>query len=201
MVRCRDFFRRCDALSDFMDAPPWAVTSRAEAIVADRLARDAGAAVHATQRIDPTAVVEAGAIIKGPVIIGPRCFVAAGAYLRGGVLLESDCIVGPSCEVKSTFLLTGSKIAHLSFVGDSIVGAGVNIEAGAVIANYRNERDDKRLRIVWRGATIEAEVEKFGAAIGDGARIGANAVIAPGALIEPNAVIERLSLFDQSPKD
>ncbi len=34
---------------------------------------------------------------------------AAGAYLRGGVYLGSNCIVGPSCEVKSSFMLGGSK--------------------------------------------------------------------------------------------
>lgn len=94
-------------------------------------------------------------------------------------------------------MLIGSKIAHLSFVGDSIIGAGANIEAGAVIANYRNERDDKRIRIAFEGGVIDTGVEKFGALVGDGARIGANAVIAPGALIRPSAVVPRSALIDQ----
>jgi NDP-sugar pyrophosphorylase family protein len=145
-----------------------------------------------------TATVEAGAVIKPPAIIGPNCFVASTAYLRGGVFLDEGCIVGPACELKSTFMLAGSKIAHLSFVGDSIIGAGANIEAGAIIANYRNERVDKRIRIAFDGEVIDTGVEKFGALVGDGAKIGANAVIAPGALIRPGAVVPRLALVDQS---
>jgi bifunctional N-acetylglucosamine-1-phosphate-uridyltransferase/glucosamine-1-phosphate-acetyltransferase GlmU-like protein len=96
-------------------------------------------------------------------------------------------------------MFRASKIAHLSFVGDSIIGAGVNIEAGAIVANYRNEMDDKLIRIAWRGSIIDTGVEKFGALIGDDARIGANAVIAPGALIEPGFRLARLGKVDQHP--
>ena len=144
------------------------------------------------------ATVEKGAVVKGPAIIGPGCFVAATAYLRDGVFLDEDCIVGPACEIKSVFLLNGAKAAHLSFAGDSIIGAGANIEAGAIIANFRNERAEKRIRIKTGEKIIDTGVDKFGALVGDEARIGAGAVIAPGALIRPGAVIERLSLVDQS---
>ncbi|MES2724715.1 MAG: DapH/DapD/GlmU-related protein [Pseudomonadota bacterium] len=147
-----------------------------------------------------SAVVEPGAVLKGPAIIGPRCLVAAGAYLRGGVFLEEDCIVGPNAELKSSFMFKGSKLAHLNFVGDSILGAGVNIEAGAAIANYRNELEDKAIRIAWRGGVLETGVEKFGALLGDETRVGANAVIAPGAILERTARVGRLALVDQYPR-
>lgn len=146
-----------------------------------------------------TAVVENGAVVKAPAIIGPRAFVASSAYLRGGVVLGEDCIVGPACELKTTFLFAHAKVAHLSFVGDSILGSAVNIEAGAIIANYRNEMDDKRIRIVCNGYTIDTGVDKFGALIGDNAKIGANTTIAPGALIAPGKRIPRLSRIDQHP--
>jgi len=126
--------------------------------------------------------------------------VASNAYLRGGVFLDDECIVGPGCELKSTFMFRGSKLAHLSFVGDSIIGSGVNIEAGAIVANYRNEMDDKRILILREGKIIDTGVEKFGALIGDDARIGANAVIAPGALIEPGFRLARLEKVDQHPR-
>jgi acetyltransferase-like isoleucine patch superfamily enzyme len=74
----------------------------------------------------------------------------------------------------------------------------VNVEAGAMIANYRNERADKRIRIRVEGQEIDTGVDKFGALIGDHARIGANAVIAPGAILRPGAIVKRLSLVDQS---
>lgn len=151
--------------------------------------------------IHETATVEANATLKAPLILGPRTFVAAGAYLRGGVFLDEDVIVGPACEIKSCVLLRGSKAAHLSFIGDSVIGADVNIEAGAVIANFRNERAEKRIRIRRNGAIIDTGADKFGAMIGDGARIGANAVIAPGAIIEQAQIVPRLALVDQAPAD
>lgn len=181
-----------------LDRAPWYITSASEAIVRKALGDCAGYAIADSVATHKTAEVERGAVIKPPAIIGPNCFIAASAYLRGGVFLDEDCIIGPGCEVKSTFMLLGSKIAHLSFVGDSIIGAGANVEAGAIIANYRNEREDKRIRILYDGAVIDTGVEKFGALVGDGARIGANAVIAPGALIPPAAIVPRLALIDQS---
>ena len=180
--------------------PPWQVTAHAAGLIRERLggldsnySRNAEVAVHAS------AVIEAGAVIKGPAIIGPKSFVASNSYLRGGVFLDQQCIVGPGCELKSTLMFRGSKVAHLCFVGDSIVGSDVNIEAGAIVANYRNEMDDKRILILWKGTIIDTGVEKFGALIGDNARIGANAVVAPGALIEAGFRLTRLGKIDQHP--
>jgi bifunctional UDP-N-acetylglucosamine pyrophosphorylase / glucosamine-1-phosphate N-acetyltransferase len=180
---------------------PWQVTSHAIELIRSMIGElGADYALDGDKAIHTSASIESGAVIKGPVILGPRVFVAAGAYLRGGVFLGEDCIVGPFCELKTTIMFAGSKIAHLSFVGDSIIGVGVNIEAGAIVANYRNEMDDKRTRIVWREGIIDTAVEKFGALIGDHARIGANAVVAPGALIEPGFRLARLGKLDQHPE-
>lgn len=181
-------------------AAPWVITQMADIHVAAVIvALPTGYVVNGDVAVHSSATVESGAIVKGPAIIGPRCFVAAGAYLRGGVFLDEDCIVGPNAELKSSFMFQGSKLAHLNFVGDSILGAGVNIEAGAVVANYRNELDDKAIRIAWRGGVLETGVEKFGALLGDGTRVGANAVIAPGAILEKNGRVPRLALVDQYP--
>jgi NDP-sugar pyrophosphorylase family protein len=179
---------------------PWQVTARAGDTIRRRFggldakySRDGEIAAHMS------AVIEPGAVIKGPAILGPKSFVASNAYLRGGVFLDEECIVGPGCELKSTFMFRGSKLAHLCFVGDSIIGSDVNIEAGAIVANYRNEMDDKRILILRQGKIIDTGVEKFGALIGDNARIGANAVIAPGAVIEPGYCLTRLGRIDQHP--
>lgn len=179
---------------------PWALTSSAS----DALRRAIGAlgsdyVIQNEVAVHATATVEFGAVVKGPGIIGPHAFVAATAYLRGGVFLDQGCIIGLACEIKTVFMFADSKVAHLSFVGNSILGSGVNIEAGAIVANYRNEMDDKRIRIVCDGRTIDTGVEKFGALIGDKTKIGANATIAPGALIAPGSKIARLSRVDQHP--
>jgi UDP-N-acetylglucosamine diphosphorylase / glucose-1-phosphate thymidylyltransferase / UDP-N-acetylgalactosamine diphosphorylase / glucosamine-1-phosphate N-acetyltransferase / galactosamine-1-phosphate N-acetyltransferase len=182
-------------LAHLIDRPPWHWTTNASAIVRD-LVRSSGAGFEIADdvAIHQSARVESGATIKGPALVGPECFIASTALIRGGCWLDRGCIVGPAAELKTSFMFAGSKLAHLNFVGDSVLGADVNIEAGAMIANYRNECADKRIRI----GAIDTGVEKFGALVGDGVRIGANAVIAPGALLAPGTIIPRLGLVDQS---
>lgn len=174
--------------------------------LADTVARlldtlDAGYAIAGDIAVHRTARVETGAVLKGPVIVGPDCLIAGGSLLRGGCWLDRGCIVGPGAELKTTLLFRGSRLAHFNFVGDSILGCDVNLEAGAVIANHRNELADPRLRIAHRDGVIAAETVKFGALVGDGSRIGANAVIAPGALLAPGTIVPRLGLVDQRPTD
>lgn len=179
---------------------PWEATCQAQRLISERIGSlDSSFIVDGDIAIHRTATVETSAVLKGPIIIGEQAFVAANSYLRGGVFLDTGCIVGPSCELKTTFMFAGSKVAHLSFAGDTIVGARANIEAGAIVANYRNELADKCIRIDWSGKTIETGVDKFGALIGDDVRIGANAVVAPGAILIPNSVLPRLGLLDQYP--
>ena len=79
----------------------------------------------------------------------------------------------------------------------------MNLEAGSIVCNHRNERADKQIlaRSGEGGVLQGTGCEKFGALIGDGARIGANAVIAPGALLRPATVVGRASLLDQEAPD
>lgn len=186
------------ALSRWDGLAPWALVARTPAIVsqllgelsADEYEIAADIAVHRT------AVIEPGAVLKGPLIVGASCFVATGAYLRGGCWLGANCIVGPGAELKTSIVFSGSKLAHFNFVGDSILGTGVNLEAGSIVCNYRNERADKGIHVRIDGQLHPTGCDKFGALIGDQARIGANAVLAPGALIEPGFIVRRGQLLD-----
>ncbi len=193
-----------DAAPFLADLEPWEATSQSDDVVRTWFAllqmghmTDRDYAIQDGVAIHATAIVEPGAVLKGPCVIGPHCFVAAYAYLRGGVWLDHDVIIGPSCELKSTFIHSGSKTAHFNFVGDSVIGRKVNIEAGAILANYRNERDDKQIRVLIDGQVHQTGVDKFGACVGNGTRIGANAVLAPGTLLAPNSIVKRLELIDQ----
>ena len=82
-------------------------------------------------------------------------------------------------------------------MGDSLIGADVNLEAGAVLANHFNERADKLIRVLADGKIVETGSVKFGALIGDGSRIGANAVTVPGTVLLPGSIVGRLQLLDQ----
>jgi len=190
---------RASALGEFADSAPWELTLNAATVVGRLLSRLAsGYTVNGAIAIHPTSTIEGGAVIKGPAIIGPHSFIAAGAYVRGGCWLEANCILGPGTELKSSFVFRGSKLAHFNFVGDSIIGSEVNLEAGSIIANYRNEWADPTIWFTYGGKSIETGAEKFGALVGDRTRIGANAVIAPGAILAPGTIVTRLSLVDQA---
>lgn len=179
---------------------PWELTERAQSIVEEVLTRlDANYRVRDGVAVHMSASVESGATLKGPAIIGPRCFIAAHTLIRGGCWLEAECVLGPGVELKSSFLFRGSKLAHFNFVGESILGCDVNLEAGSIIANHRNERPNQTIAFHYKGERIDTGRAKFGAVVGDGTRIGANAVIAPGAILAAGTIVERLSLVDQSP--
>lgn len=181
-------------------AAPWSVVADLPQIIGAALGDLDGAYdCHGDIAVHPSATIEAGATLKGPAIIGPGCLVASGAYLRGGAWLLGQCIVGPGVEVKTSLIFPGSALAHFNFIGDSILGSGVNLEAGSIIANHRNELGGGVIRIDVDGQAVETGVTKFGALVGDGARIGANAVVAPGALLARGTIVPRLGLIDQRP--
>src|SRR5256885_5936016 len=142
------------------------------------------------------ATIEQGAMIKPPAIISAACFIASTAYLRG-VVLDRGVTIGPACELKSTIVMAASRIAHLSFVGDSLIGSDVNIEAGVVVANRFNELREQEVTVRVGGRAIRTGAAKFGALIGDHSRVGANAVLSPGTILAPHSVVARLALVDQ----
>jgi acetyltransferase-like isoleucine patch superfamily enzyme len=140
--------------------------------------------------IHPSSVVEEGAILKGPIYVGPNCFIGAHAYLRGGVYLMGNNSIGPGCELKACIIFPNTNLAHFNFVGNSILGSNINMEAGSIIANHFNERTNK---------DIFPGVTKFGALVGDGCKIGANAVLSPGTILAKNTVVARQELVNQEP--
>jgi UDP-N-acetylglucosamine diphosphorylase / glucose-1-phosphate thymidylyltransferase / UDP-N-acetylgalactosamine diphosphorylase / glucosamine-1-phosphate N-acetyltransferase / galactosamine-1-phosphate N-acetyltransferase len=147
--------------------------------------------------IHKKAQIEENVTLKGPIIISNGCFIGAHAYMRGGVYLGEKSIIGPGCEVKSSLIMSGSSLAHFNFVGDSLIGSYVNMEAGSVIANHYNERLDKTIYVMLNKKKTKIEVTKFGALVGDHSKIGANAVLSPGTILLPESVVKRLELVEQ----
>ena len=178
---------------------PWQVPSQLPSIL-ERLAASLSASDYRTSNgvlIHNAAIIEPGAVLKPPAVISEGCFVAATAYIRGGVFLDRGVIIGPGCELKTAIIMSGAARPN-SILGDSIVGANVNVEGGAVVANHYNERTDKEIRVYVHAQEIRTGVNKFGALIGDRCRLGANAVLSPGTILEPNAVVGRLALINQA---
>lgn len=102
--------------------------------------------------------------------VGDGCKIGPMAYLRPGTVLADTVKIGDFVEVKKSQVGTGSKIPHLSYVGDSVVGSGVNIGCGTITCNYDG-------------------VHKYQTTIKDGAFIGSNTNLVAPVTVEENAFI------------
>ncbi|CAA9529180.1 MAG: N-acetylglucosamine-1-phosphate uridyltransferase / Glucosamine-1-phosphate N-acetyltransferase [uncultured Solirubrobacteraceae bacterium] len=107
------------------------------------------------------------------------------AYLRPDADLAEGAKAGAFVEIKNSTIGRGTKVPHLSYIGDADVGEGTNIGAGNITANY-DGRDKHRTTI---GAGVRTSVDTAFVApvtVGDGAYTGAGSVITedvpPGAL-------------------
>ena len=178
--------------------PPWDVTRETARFLLKKLATlGSDFKITGDVAIHKSATIDNYTILKGPLIISKECFVGASCYLRGGVFLDENVSLGPGCEVKASLIFSQSALGHFNYVGDSILGSHVNMEAGSVIANHFNERKDKTIHVLVDGKLYATGTEKFGALIGDHTRIGANAVLSPGTILEPGSVVKRLELVEQ----
>lgn len=95
--------------------------------------------------IGPNTEIENSTVGNGTIIrqsvasevkVGDRVNVGPFAYLRPGTELADEVKVGDFVELKNAKIGHGSKVPHLSYVGDAEVGSGVNIGCGAITANY-----------------------------------------------------------------
>lgn len=81
-----------------------------------------------------------GAAVKQSVVnqaqVGARTTVGPFAYLRPGAVLGDEVKVGDFVEIKNASIGNGSKVSHLSYIGDATVGSNVNVGCGAITVNY-----------------------------------------------------------------
>jgi len=141
----------------------------------------AGAVIGPDTRL-VDAVVGEGAEIQSSVVreaeVGPDVHVGPFAHLRPGTVLARDAKVGSFVETKNADVGEGAKLPHLSYVGDATVGAGANVGAGTITANYDG-------------------THKHHTTIGPNARTGSNSVlVAPvevgdGAYTAAGSVVTR----------
>ena len=133
-----------------------------------------GVLVGRDVKIAPTAVIEGTAVIGHGTVLRP------GAYLRGGVLIGEGAGSGNSTELKNCIIMNRAQVPHYNYVGDSVLGRGAHMGAGAVCSNLKS--DGKNV-VIHGKRDYETGLRKVGAFLGDGADIGCGCVLSPGTVV------------------
>ncbi len=119
--------------------------------------------------------------------IGDECTIGPFAYLRPGAILHRKVKVGDFAEIKKSTLGEGSKVPHLSYVGDAVVGKGVNIGAGTITCNY--DGVNKWETILEDGVFIGSNTNLVAPV-----KIGANSITGAGSTITRDVPAETLAV-------
>ena len=123
-------------------------------------------------------VIYPNTYITGHNRIGNNCKIGPFAHLRGNVVLEDNVKIGNFVEVKNTLVKSNTNACHLTYLGDSEIGANVNIGAGTITANYNP------LTKVKSKTVIE-----------DSVKIGSNSVLVAPVKISEGANVAALSVI------
>lgn len=134
----------------------------------------AGTTIHANSLLDSASV-------------GKNCSVGPYARLRPGTEMAEKSRVGNFVEVKKSTIGKGSKINHLSYIGDTDIGADVNVGAGTITCNY--DGVNKQRTVIGDNAFIGSGVELVAPV-----EIGAGATIGAGSTISKDAPANKLTI-------
>ena len=130
-------------------------------------------------RIGPGCLIEDSSLGAGVTVlysvlrqvqVGEHCAIGPFAQLRPGTSLAKHCHIGNFVEVKNSSLADGVKVNHLSYIGDADLGAGVNVGAGTITANYDG-------------------VRKHRTVVGAGSKTGANSVLVAPLTLGENVTV------------
>lgn len=136
-------------------------------------------------------VVEDGATVRQSVCdrahVGPGASVGPFTHLRPGADLQEGARAGAYVEVKGSTIGAGSKVPHLSYVGDATVGQGVNISCGVVTVNY--DGTTKSRTVVEDGAFVGCDTMLIAPVT-----IGAGAYVAAGSVITDDVPADALAI-------
>ena len=117
-----------------------------------------------------------GVVINENVSVGPFC------RLRPGTILEKNSKIGNFVEVKKSKIKKNSKVSHLSYIGDTIIGNSANIGAGTITCNYDGFKKSKTI-------------------IGDNSFVGSNSSLVAPVKLGRNSTIGAGSVITQNVKD
>lgn len=129
--------------------------------------------------------------LYGPALFGSNCSILPNAYVRPNVLVGNRVVVGHCTEVKQAILFDEVQLPHFNYVGDSVLGKGAHLGAGAIISNFKTTKELVKVR--FEEEVLDTGLSKLGAILGDWVEVGCNAVLNPGTLIGSRSIIYPLS--------
>jgi bifunctional UDP-N-acetylglucosamine pyrophosphorylase/glucosamine-1-phosphate N-acetyltransferase len=126
-------------------------------------------------RIGDHSVIKANSVLEDAVV-GERCDVGPFARLRPGTELAEGAKIGNFVETKKALVGAGSKVNHLSYVGDAVIGSNANIGAGTITCNY--DGVNKSLTEIGDDAFIGSNTSLVAPVkVGAGATVGAGSTV------------------------
>jgi bifunctional UDP-N-acetylglucosamine pyrophosphorylase/glucosamine-1-phosphate N-acetyltransferase len=146
-----------------------------------------GATIRGPVWLEESACVKSGCYIEGPVYIGEGSTVGPNSRIRPCSSIGNDVNVGASCEIKNSIIMSRTRVPHLSYVGDSIIGEDCNLAAGTITANIR--LDEAIVKAKLKGKLLSSGRRKLGTIMGDGVQTGINASLMPGVKVGPGAFV------------
>ncbi|MBP2143463.1 bifunctional UDP-N-acetylglucosamine pyrophosphorylase/glucosamine-1-phosphate N-acetyltransferase [Methanococcus voltae] len=144
--------------------------------------------------IEEGAVIRPNTVIEGPTIIKKGADIGPLAHIRPYTVLMENTHAGNSSEIKNSLIMEGSKIPHLSYVGDSIVGKNCNFGCNTITANLRF--DDKPPKVNIKGVPT-ISTRKMGTIMGDNVKTGIQVSFMPGVKVGSNSWIGANSIIDR----
>lgn len=129
-------------------------------------------------QIGTDTIIYPSTYITGKNKIGNNCSVGPFSHIRGDVELADGVKIGNFVEVKKSKISSNTNACHLTYIGDSEIGCGVNIGAGTITANYNHFTKIKSKTIIKDGASVGSNsVLVAPVQIGEKATIGAGTVV------------------------
>lgn len=133
-------------------------------------------------------VIFPGTYITGKNKIGNKCMIGPFAHIRGDVELGDSVKIGNFVEVKKSKIASNTNACHLTYIGDSEIGSGVNVGAGTITANYNHFTKTKSKTIIKNGASIGSNsVLVAPVEIGNETSVGAGTIVTKD--INDNALV------------
>ena len=141
-------------------------------------------------KIGKGTIIYPNTTIKNNVVIGEDCTIGPNSYIREGCILANKVKIGSFVEIKKALIGEGTKVPHLSYMGDCVIGKQTNIGCGTITCNY--DGFNKSKTIIGDNCFIGSNVNLVAPV-----KIGDHAFIAAGSTITDDVPKEALAIARQ----